>query len=679
MMRLLLKAFNILVFFLLTVTLNAHDAPIQFIDQLASTEREKVTAVVRTLLQNPYASGTALFPFLSEENNSPTTVIDSFQMKDLIPSTGLYCDEIPTLVLNSTDSKDRLISFLNLLGFAGKYFDQPVNSNTALTQYLPEVHIRTVHGVKNIFFTDPAFTDANFADTIGYYDSINGLSHLIPLSVSPPNKRLHDALLAYAFSGKTNPDLKVSGLCNRGLNGTRIPVVELIGRFLAEKVKGHITGTELVIFSGTGFSGAVAQEVVYHLKLESKDLNLSVVTTQAMRYLAGDFVKDYDHVLGWKNVWSINTERNWSAGLPSGNYQSIYFDCLGQKIRLELKAPSTGWWGSLTQKVAFLQGADAEKDKGIIFKGQTNPEARLGRVVTKIQRSGVIENRDFARLVQTIESLPKSKNRLSSNALAMVVSSGFFLKTSKGQAEHKNIATARQLLKIDGNFPALFELTDTAKMVVPASYYDPIHDVSLTVAHAVGNKTAHDKLANILDKKDFTIAASSEGCKLGQILAALHAKTDYLCHGDFHLNNIRFDENGNAFVIDIETLAHSIIDGNYRDRNGLRDILDLIAKTTSHIYKSSLYGANKGWGAMVTAKDPSATEKAFAVGVLKGYLGSIDADSLNVAKRQYRDFRMIYQGDVNKYLNDSYFSTYDNSIFHQIFLHPDIKSLLEES
>lgn len=216
-------------------------------------------------------------------------------------------------------------------------------------------------------------------------------------------------------------------------------------------------------------------------------------------------------------------------------------------------------------------------------------------------------------------------------------------------------------------------------MVVPASYYDPIHDVSLTVAHAVGNKTAHDKLANILDKKDFTIAASSEGCKLGQILAALHAKTDYLCHGDFHLNNIRFDENGNAFVIDIETLAHSIIDGNYRDRNGLRDILDLIAKTTSHIYKSSLYGANKGWGAMVTAKDPSATEKAFAVGVLKGYLGSIDADSLNVAKRQYRDFRMIYQGDVNKYLNDSYFSTYDNSIFHQIFLHPDIKSLLEES
>lgn len=663
-----------------TAISHAQQAPIQFIDQLPSTEQEKIVEVAKSLLDNPTAQGTELFHLLSTGNDDApqTTVLDSFQIKDLVDDNCFLNDNIPTTTLNTNTQEDRLKSFLNLLGFGGSYFNKPVDIESALTQYMPEIYIRTLQGVQNIFFSPAPFTDSNFAENVSYYDSLKGLSHLIPISVS--TQKRHDALLAYAFSGKKNSELKVEGLSNRGLNGVRLPAVELIGKFLAQKLERHISSTKKVVFSGSGFSGAIAQEVAYHLKLKNTDLNLNIVTTQAMRYLAGDFTRDYEHVVGWKNIISINTNRNWSVELGILNYQSVYFDCLGQKVRLELTSPTNSWFSSIAQNVGFLQTQATENDKGVIFKNQINPQAKLDQVLGKIKKgldqTVSIEDRDFAKLVEIMDSLSKNQTRSSSNALATLVHSGLFLKTSIGRLEHDNLVTIRAIFNQQVNTPTLVKLTDSASMVLPASYYDPIYDVTITLAHAVGDRSAHDNLKNILDQKDFTQAATIEGQKLGEILAALHLKTGCLCHGDFHLNNIRFDKDGHAYIIDIETLANGIIDGNRRDLNGFRDILDLIAKTTSHMYKSRTYGANKGWGLITTIKDPTETEKAFATGVLKGYITSLDPQLLEHVKKQYRDFQVIYSGDINKFLNGGFFSAYSNTIFTQVFKCPIIEELL---
>jgi tRNA A-37 threonylcarbamoyl transferase component Bud32 len=670
-------AVTALAILLKTALSHAQQVPIQFIDQLASDQQEEITKVAKKLLQDQSTSGTVLFHFLSDEIDTNTTTLDSFQIKDLTTSTSLYCDQIPTMTLNSNTHEDRLKSFLNLLGFGGKFFDKPVTIVSALTQYLPEIHIRTINGIKNIFFTDPAFTDTNFAENISYYDSLSGLSHLVPTSVS--SQRLHDLLLAYAFSGKKNPDLKVTGLCERGANGVRLPVIEIIGNFLALKLIEHINESEQVIFSGSGFSGAIAQEVAYQLKLKRVNQNLNVITTQAMRYLTDDFIKDYDHVLGWKNVFSINTNRDWSINI-NFTYQTVKFGCLGQQIRLVLTPPKNTWFSTLAQNSGFWQSQATENQKGVIFKNQINPRTKLNQVLGKIKKglfqTVPIEDRDFAKLAEVMDSLSKNQTRSSSNALATLVHGGLFLKTSIGRLEHDNLVTIRAIFNQQVNTPILVKLTDSASMALPASYYDPIYDVTITLAHAVGDRSAHDNLKNILDQKDFTQAATIEGQKLGEILAALHLKTGCLCHGDFHLNNIRFDRDGHAYIIDIETLANGIVDGNRRDLNGFRDILDLIAKTTSHMYKSRTYGANKGWGLITTTKDPTETEKAFATGVLKGYIISLDPQLLEHVKKQYRDFQVIYGGDINKFLHGGFFSAYSNTIFTQVFKCPIIEELL---
>lgn len=656
-----------------TAISHAQQAPIQFIDQLPSTEQEKIVEATKSLLDNPSAQGTELFHLLSGEIDTNTTTLDSFQIKDLTTPTSLYCDQIPTMTLNSNTPEDRLKSFLNLLGFGGKFFDKPVTIVSALTQYLPEIHIRAINGIKNIFFTDPAFTDTNFAENISYYDSLSGLSHLVPTSVS--SQRLHDLLLAYAFSGKKNPDLKVTGLCERGANGVRLPVIEIIGNFLALKLSEHVNEGEQLIFSGSGFSGAVAQEVAYHLKLKRANLKLNVLTTQAMRYLTDDFIKDYDHVLGWKNVFSINTNRDWSISINL-TYQKVSFGCLGQQIRLNLTPPKNTWLSTLAQNSGFWQSQATENQKGVIFKNQKNPRAQLLRILRKIQQNNYIEYRDFVRILEFMDGIAQTQS--SSNALATATENGYFLKTSRGPSEHQNLEKIRDFLKIKNNLPTLLNLAEQASMVIPASYYDSTRDITITLAHAVGNAgSAHERLANILNENDFTQTAELIGTKLGSVIAALHTTTGCLRHGDFHLNNIRFDSDGNTYIIDIETLANGIIDGNLRDSNGFKDILDLIAKTTSHMYKSGTYGASKGWGLLTTLKEPTETERKFASSVLKGYISSLDQKILLQIKQQYHDFQNRYGGDVNKFLNNSYISTYNNTVFTQVFNNPAIDALLK--
>ncbi len=664
--------------------IKAQQVPIQFIDQLPSEERNKITDIAHNLLNNSAAQGTDLYHLLTldDRDGTQTASLGSYQIRDLLAQSEFLSEEIPTTNLNTNNQDDRLACVLNLLGFGGAYFKNPVDINSALNQYLPEIYIQTVHGIQNVIFLDPSFTDANFAENIAYYDSLSGLYRLIPVSLS--DQRRHDLLLEYAFSGKANPEVKVHGLTKRGLDGVRLPLIELIGKFLATKLGDHIGGLEKVIFSGSGFSGAVAQEVAYHLKQAKNELNLSVFTMQAMRYLAKDFAKDYDSVVGWKNVFSVNTDRDWSAELSWLNYRNVYFDCLGQKIRLKLLSPTNSWFTTVTQSIGFWQNQATGNSKGILFKNQLDSQAKLTRTLTKIRRvldqhdtSLSIEDREFARLVEVMDFTAKTQEKTSSNALATLISEGLFLKISDGRLEHDNLVKIRDIFTPKINLPSLVKLADKASMVLPASYYDPIHKVTITLAYAVGDRSAHDNLRNILDQKDFTQAAGEQGHQLGAILAALHAKTGCLCHGDFHLNNIRFDQDGNAYVIDIETLAHGIIDGNRRDLNGFRDILDLIAKTTSHLYKSSTYGANKGWSLMTTTKEPTETEKAFAVGVLKGYMISIEPDLLGQIKKQYRDFQEQYNSDINRYLGSGFFSTYSSSIFKQVFESPIIEELLK--
>jgi hypothetical protein len=214
-------------------------------------------------------------------------------------------------------------------------------------------------------------------------------------------------------------------------------------------------------------------------------------------------------------------------------------------------------------------------------------------------------------------------------------------------------------------------------MVIPASYYDPIHDVTVTVAHTAGESSAHDSLKNILGQADFKTAAASKGKELGQILASLHKATGTVSHGDFHLNNIRFDKDGNAYVIDVETLAKNYVDGNVRDSNGFRDILDLIAKTTSHIYKSGTYGASKGFFSNFFGGSPSETEKSFAQAVLRGYVNSLDTQALATLQVQYEVFKNKYRSNVNKFLNGGMFSTYNNSIFDEVFKGDNFEEMLK--
>lgn len=662
--------FMILSFSLMSTSVFALQSSVSFIDELSSGDHVKVESVAQHILDNK-SSGIDLFDLFNTQNGK--AVFDSFTIQDLVDDVDFFNDSMAAMVVNG-DKKDALKSFLNLLGFGGKHFTKDVDVAAALSQYLPEVHVRTVNGVKNIFFANPAFTDGQFAENISYYDSLSGLEHLVPACVS--NQKKHDQLLAYAFLGK-GVSSNVNGLSKRGHKGARLPIVELMGKFLAKKLAGNIGHDEKVVFSGSGFAGAVAQEVAYQLKKKEESADFKVVTTQAMRYLAGDFAADYATVLGENNVFSINTSRRRSFEVAGLNYKSIYFKALGEQVRLDTDAPTNGFFDGIAWKLGLNKDRYDENHKGVLFKTKDTPQDKVGKILGKTVPSTHISDRDFARLAPIMVDVAKGQTQASSNALATLIAKDMFLKTSSGRAEHDNLVKIREMFKIQGNTPTLVELADKTKVVVPASYYDPIHDVTLTVAHAAGNKSAHDSLKNILGQKDFTGAAKERGVRLGKILAALHEKTGRICHGDFHLNNIRFDSDGNAYVIDVETLAKGVIDGNHRDPNGFKDILDLIAKTTSHLYKSDTYGASKGfWG--LFAKKASQAEKSFAKGVLMGYVNSLDQESLGQVQKQYSEFKKNYGSNINKFLSGGFFSTYNNAIFGEVFKGETFEHVLEE-
>ncbi len=674
------KALIVLTFSLMTTT--AFAAQVSFVDELSDSDHAQMKMVAQNVIGKVGSKATELHGFF--DSLSQPNVLRSYrsQISDLIQDSKLFNKAMPSMVANGNE-EDAKESFLNLLGFGGKYFDKKVDKDSALAQYLPTMHVRNVNGVKNIFFENPAFTDSLFAENINYYDSLLGLSHYVPTCVS--NQKKHDKLLAYAFLGKgSKENISVKGLSdNRGKNGARLPIVELVGKYLAKKLVAdqQFSAQEKLVFSGSGFAGAVAQEVAYQLakkqKVQTANGNVKVVTAQAMRYLAGDFATDYGNVLGTNNVLSINTSRKRHLEMPGINYKSIYFNALGTQVRLETEAPTNGFFDGLFWKMGLKKDRFDENHKGVLFKTNDTPKAKVQKILGDKIPTDTITNDQFAKLTPILVDVAKGQSQTSSNALATLISGDMFLKTSKGHAEHDNLEKVRKKFGIANNVPTLVDLGNNAHMVIPASYYDPIHNVTVTVAHTAGDKSAHDNLKNILGQSDFKNAAAEKGKALGQILASLHKHTGSVSHGDFHLNNIRFDKQGKAYVIDVETLAKNYVDGNVRDSNSLRDILDLIAKTTSHIYKSSTYGASKGFLSNFFGKEPSETEKSFALAVFQGYIKSLDQESLTSLKKQYEKFKDKYKLNVNKYLSGGIFSTYNNAIFTEVFKDELVKGMLE--
>lgn len=671
--------FAILAFSLMTTSAFSLQASVNFVDELSTNDHSRMASVARDVLDNRDSRGTDLFGFFDAFSQADSA--KQFRIEDLIEDKDYFNGSMPALIANG-NKEDAKISFLNLIGFGNMDHKCRVDEKSALNQYMPTMHVREVNGVKNIFFENPAFTNSLFAQYINYYDSLSGLSHLVPTCVS--NQKKHDQLLAYAFFGKGGDNLNVNGLSYRGEKGTRLPVVELIGKYLAKQLQDSpdFNPDEKIVFSGSGFAGAIAQEVAYQLKKQEKhkNANFKVITSQAMRYLAGDFAKDYANVLGESNVFSINTGRKRQMELSGLNYKSVYFEALGKQIRLETDTPTNGVFDGLIWKLGLDKKRYDENHKGVLFKTKDTPEQKVEKILGKGTLSGSedISDHKFARLVPIMVDLAKGQTQASSNALATLLSDGMFLKTSKGRAEHDNLVKIRKQFGLK-NSPNLMEMGDKAKMVIPASYYDPINNVTITVAHAAGDKSAHDNLKDILGQGDFKRAAAENGAKLGDILAALHKTTGSVSHGDFHLNNIRFDKEGNAYVIDVETLANNYVDGNVRDSNGFKDILDLIAKTTSHIYKSGTYGASKGFFSNFFGKKPSETEKSFAQSVLKGYVQSLDEHSLEEIKGQYKIFKDKYGSNVNKFLKGGFFSTYNNAIFAEVFKDNVFDKMLESN
>ncbi|MGI4851157.1 MAG: hypothetical protein ACRYGR_04385 [Janthinobacterium lividum] len=281
----------------------------------------------------------------------------------------------------------------------------------------------------------------------------------------------------------------------------------------------------------------------------------------------------------------------------------------------------------------------------------------------------------YAALGPIMASKQEKETQASSNALATAIAKGNFIKTSQSTLEHENLKKIRQKFNLR-NVPQLIDLSENAKLVVPSSLYDGARNVTTTISPLAGDSSAYDSLKTVLSQPDFTNAAQQKGGQLGGILAALHAKTGSVSHGDFHLNNIRFDKAGTAYVIDIESLGNNFVDGHTRDANGFRDLVDLIAKTTSHMYKSGTYGANKGWFGNYFGKSPSKTEQAFAKGVFEGYIETASKEQLLSIRSQYEAFKKDYGSNVNRFLNGGWFSTYNNSVFQKVFQGNEFENLI---
>jgi hypothetical protein len=130
-------------------------------------------------------------------------------------------------------------------------------------------------------------------------------------------------------------------------------------------------------------------------------------------------------------------------------------------------------------------------------------------------------------------------------------------------------------------------------------------------------------------------------------------------------------------VIDVETIANNIVDGNLRDSNSLKDIMALIAKTTSHNFKSSTYGSDQGMWSKLFGRKPNETEKSFAKGILEGYIASLDESKLTELDAQFKKFEKDYGSNVNKFLGGGFLNVYNNALFQDILQSKAVRAAID--
>ncbi|MGI4851158.1 MAG: hypothetical protein ACRYGR_04390 [Janthinobacterium lividum] len=355
------KAKFYLIFALMTST--AFASSYGFVDELSENDKisiKNVASKVNTINAVSDKSINKFAALFDQANDEEKTFKFTF---DELLNPAYFSKTTPSFVTNGSEN-DAKKSFLNILGFGGKHFKDDVNIDTALKQYMPIAHIRKINGITNVFFENPAFVDKNLGENIEYYSSNIGLERLVPIQGLSDQKQ-HDKFLRFAFSNQGDAeDFGVQEFSSRGsainqlsrldrifgaiagkkYSSTRLPIVELIGKFYADKLNAEFGQDEKIIFSGSGFAGAVAQEVAYHAIKGGalKKDNAQVFTSQAMRYLSGQFASEFNETVGKDNVFSFNTARQRKIETTGLTHKHVHFEALGNQVRLETAAPTNG-------------------------------------------------------------------------------------------------------------------------------------------------------------------------------------------------------------------------------------------------------------------------------------------------------------------------------------------------
>lgn len=313
---------------------------------------------------------------------------------------------------------------------------------------------------------------------------------------------------------------------------------------------------------------------------------------------------------------------------------------------LKLENRVEAFLGNILGGTSALELAKQREDKKAVIDEiiTANKMFSADQMVNSILELGTLTSLDYSQLGDIMYGEMGKAPTLGTSALATLRAGDRFLKISRGSGEHENLIRIRTQLGLN-NEATLYDCGDNTFLVIPASYYDPHKNLTLTVSHFAG-ENSYDVLYSILLNPIFLEVGEKKGIELGAAIARLHKRLG-VPHNDIHPGNVRFTESidkpGEAekiFFIDIGSVVENSSGKNINKPDIIVDILSLLSMTICHRFKNNHFSTpSEIFDSLLGSKKVTETEKLFASGVIKGYFDAANHEIRLTIYKQFLEYK----------------------------------------